>query len=39
VGYGRVGSLVGAGLRASGRALLVFEEAAEAVAAARRDGA
>jgi CPA2 family monovalent cation:H+ antiporter-2 len=39
VGYGRVGALVGAGLLASGRPLLVVEEAAEAVAAARRDGA
>ncbi|MBW8269292.1 YbaL family putative K(+) efflux transporter [Caldovatus aquaticus] len=39
VGYGRVGSLVGAGLLAAGRPLLVFEERAEAIAAARRAGA
>jgi CPA2 family monovalent cation:H+ antiporter-2 len=39
VGYGRVGALVGAGLRASGRPLLVFEEGPEAADAARRDGA
>jgi CPA2 family monovalent cation:H+ antiporter-2 len=39
VGYGRVGSLVGAGLLASGRNVLVFEERAEAIEAARTDGA
>jgi monovalent cation:H+ antiporter-2, CPA2 family len=39
VGYGRVGALVGAGLLASGRPLIVFEEDAEAIEAARRDGA
>ena len=39
VGYGRVGALVGAGLLASGRPLLVFEEDAVAIGAARRDGA
>ncbi len=39
VGYGRVGSLVGAGLAAQGETLLVIEEQAEAVAAARADGA
>ncbi|HEV7265164.1 MAG TPA: cation:proton antiporter [Falsiroseomonas sp.] len=39
VGYGRVGSLVGARLAAAGRRMLVFEEREEAVEAARRDGA
>jgi monovalent cation:H+ antiporter-2, CPA2 family len=39
VGYGRVGSLVGSGLRAAGRPVLVFEERLDEVAAARRDGA
>ncbi|GGG22479.1 potassium efflux transporter [Caldovatus sediminis] len=39
VGYGRVGSLVGAGLLAAGRPVLVFEERSEAVEAARRAGA
>jgi CPA2 family monovalent cation:H+ antiporter-2 len=39
VGYGRVGSLVGARLAAAGRPMLVFEERDEAVEAARRDGA
>ncbi|EWY41166.1 sodium:proton antiporter [Skermanella stibiiresistens SB22] len=39
VGYGRVGSLVGSGLRAAGRPLLVFEERIDEIAAARRDGA
>ena len=39
VGYGRVGSLVGAGLLAGGRNVLVFEERAEAIEAARTDGA
>jgi monovalent cation:H+ antiporter-2, CPA2 family len=39
VGYGRVGALVGAGLLASGRPLLVFEEDPGAIEAARRDGA
>ena len=39
VGYGRVGALVGAGLKASGRPLLVFEDDAAAAEAARRGGA
>jgi CPA2 family monovalent cation:H+ antiporter-2 len=39
VGYGRVGSLVGAGLLAAGRPLLVFDESEERVEAARRGGA
>jgi CPA2 family monovalent cation:H+ antiporter-2 len=39
VGYGRVGALVGVGLLASGRPLIVFEEDAEAIEAARRDEA
>jgi CPA2 family monovalent cation:H+ antiporter-2 len=39
VGYGRVGSLVGAQLAAAGRPMLVFEERDEAIEAARRDGA
>jgi monovalent cation:H+ antiporter-2, CPA2 family len=39
VGYGRVGSLVGARLAAAGRPVLVFEEREEAIDAARRDGA
>ncbi len=39
VGYGRVGSIVGAGLIASGRPVLVFEERDEAVDAARAAGA
>jgi CPA2 family monovalent cation:H+ antiporter-2 len=39
VGYGRVGSLVGARLAAAGRPVLVFEERDEALTAARRDGA
>ncbi|WP_372617405.1 cation:proton antiporter [Falsiroseomonas sp.] len=39
VGYGRVGSLVGARLAAAGRRMLVFEERDEAVEAARHDGA
>jgi len=39
VGYGRVGSLVGARLAASGQRLVVLEEREEAIAAARRDGA
>jgi CPA2 family monovalent cation:H+ antiporter-2 len=38
VGHGRVGGLVAAGLRASGRPVLVIEEAAEALAAARALG-
>ena len=38
VGYGRVGALVGAGLKASGRPLLVFEDDAAAAEAARRGG-
>ncbi len=39
VGYGRVGSLVGAALLASGRSVLVFEERTAAIEAARTDGA
>jgi len=39
VGYGRVGALVGSGLRAAGRPVLVFEERADEIAAAKRDGA
>jgi CPA2 family monovalent cation:H+ antiporter-2 len=39
VGYGRVGSLIGARLAAAGRPVLVFEEREEALAVARRDGA
>jgi len=39
VGYGRVGSLVGSGLRAAGHPVLVFEEEVDGIAAARRDGA
>lgn len=39
VGYGRVGGLVGARLVAAGRSVLVIEEADEAVAQARSDGA
>jgi CPA2 family monovalent cation:H+ antiporter-2 len=39
VGYGRVGSRVGAGLRAAGRPLLVFEESKEGIEAAQHDGA
>jgi K+:H+ antiporter len=40
VGYGRVGALVAAGLKASGgRPLLVIEDDAAAAEAARRDGA
>jgi CPA2 family monovalent cation:H+ antiporter-2 len=39
IGYGRVGSLVGSGLRAAGHPVLVFEERVDEVAAARRDGA
>jgi CPA2 family monovalent cation:H+ antiporter-2 len=39
VGYGRVGSLVGARLVTTGRPVVVIEEADEAVAAARADGA
>ncbi len=39
VGYGRVGSALGAGLRAAGRPLLVFEDREDAIGAARRDGA
>jgi monovalent cation:H+ antiporter-2, CPA2 family len=39
VGYGRVGSLVGSGLRAAGHPVLVFEEGVDGIAAARRDGA
>ncbi|UEM21984.1 Kef family K(+) transporter [Skermanella mucosa] len=39
IGYGRVGSLVGSGLRAAGRPVLVFEERADEIEAARRDGA
>ncbi|MBP0447688.1 cation:proton antiporter [Roseomonas sp. SSH11] len=39
VGYGRVGSLVGARLAAAGRPVLVLEERDEAIEAARCDGA
>ncbi len=39
VGYGRVGSVLGAGLRAASRPLLVFEDREDAIGAARRDGA
>jgi CPA2 family monovalent cation:H+ antiporter-2 len=39
VGYGRVGSLVGAGLIAQGEKLLVIEDQSDAIAAAERDGA
>lgn len=39
VGYGRVGSLVGAGLLAQGEKLLVIEDQSDAIAAAERDGA
>ena len=39
VGYGRVGGIVGAGLRAAGEALLVVENEARRVEAAARDGA
>jgi CPA2 family monovalent cation:H+ antiporter-2 len=39
IGYGRVGSLVGARLVAAGRAVLVFEDNEAHAHAARRDGA
>jgi len=39
VGYGRVGSLLGRSLAASGRSVLVFEEREVPIAAARQDGA
>lgn len=39
VGYGRVGSLLGAGLLAQGSKLLVIEDNPDAVATAKRDGA
>ena len=39
VGYGRVGALLGAGLKARGETVLVIEEQGDAVAIARRDGA
>ncbi|RXT54784.1 Kef family K(+) transporter [Bosea sp. Tri-44] len=39
VGYGRVGSLLGAGLSALGEKLLVIEDQDDGIAAARRDGA
>ena len=39
VGYGRVGSLLGAGLLAQGAKLLVIEDDPDAVATAKRDGA
>ncbi|NKC33639.1 cation:proton antiporter domain-containing protein [Falsiroseomonas selenitidurans] len=39
VGYGRVGRVVGQGMLAAGRPLLVIEDADEAVEAARADGA
>ncbi|MDJ0391409.1 YbaL family putative K(+) efflux transporter [Roseomonas sp. E05] len=38
VGYGRVGSLVGQGLRKAGQPVLVIEERREGVEAARADG-
>ena len=38
VGYGRVGSLVGRGLRDAGQPVLVIEERREGVEAAREDG-
>ena len=39
VGYGRVGSLLGAGLLAQGAKLLVIEDNPDAIATAKRDGA
>lgn len=39
VGYGRVGSLLGAGLTAMGETFLVIEDQDDGIAAARRDGA
>lgn len=39
IGYGRVGSILGARLAAAGRPMLVFDERDEALAAARQDGA
>jgi CPA2 family monovalent cation:H+ antiporter-2 len=39
VGYGRVGAVIGAGLRAAGRRVVVIEVAEDALAAARQDGA
>ncbi|MET3890725.1 CPA2 family monovalent cation:H+ antiporter-2 [Bosea sp. OAE506] len=39
VGYGRVGALLGAGLKARGEKVLVIEEQGDAIAAAQRDGA
>ena len=39
MGYGRVGSRVGAGLRAAGRPLFVVEESKEGIEAAQRDSA
>lgn len=39
VGYGRVGALLGAGLKVLGEKVLVIEEQGDAVATARRDGA
>ncbi|RDJ20953.1 Kef family K(+) transporter [Bosea caraganae] len=39
VGYGRVGSLLGAGLIAQGEKLLVIEDQSDPIAAAERDGA
>jgi CPA2 family monovalent cation:H+ antiporter-2 len=39
VGYGRVGSLLGAGLLSQGSKLLVIEDNPDAVATAKRDGA
>ncbi|WP_439496456.1 YbaL family putative K(+) efflux transporter [Bosea sp. (in: a-proteobacteria)] len=39
VGYGRVGSLLGAGLIRHGEKLLVIEDQSDAIEAARRDGA
>ncbi|WP_376097546.1 YbaL family putative K(+) efflux transporter [Roseomonas sp. CCTCC AB2023176] len=39
VGYGRVGSVVGAGLMRAGRPVFVIEDAEDTATAARRDGA
>lgn len=39
VGYGRVGSLLGAGLTEMGETILVIEDQDDGIAAARRDGA
>ena len=39
VGYGRVGAILGSGLAAAGRPILVFEDSEDGIEAARRDGA